>query len=710
MKTLYKSEYAQYNMLDYAMKLIGEVDLASKHILDIGCGYADIAQTLAKNHQYIGITEDEQTFQLLKSKDIEVHLYNRQNEQDIARYATGILSKRSVGLVCMFDYLGATQDPQALLEQLRGLCGELGAELLLSVPNIAHQDIAFKLLEGRFDYTQNGLLCSSFNTFFTQEKLAHMLKNSGFKETARNDYILEQTDQGFPKDSTLLSPSSLVYKHLSHVKRTIDPFAITYQFVRIYAALSEIKTEEAPVTKEERPFLSVIMRTQGMRMVAFREALLCLSAQTNTDFELLIVGHMIDNAVHEKVEALLREMPQALQDKTRIIKVNYGNRTAPLNEGFAHAKGEYVSIYDDDDIVFDHWVETFYKLYKKSPGCILHAYAATQRWYQKEKADGGVELSAASEMGLEYCMEYDPVNQLRENRCPTMSLAYPTYPFQKYNIRFNETLTTIEDWDFLMRTAALCGVADVPEVTSIYRLWIVGDSSRSIHSQNEWDINFHTSQDALDRNPVLLPSGSIQLIDELVQDKDEAESIEEDKGYSKLYYDKDGDGIKEEFCEKRFIRKARQNIDLTYYNMSSYPETYEVRWDPTEYEGVALQHFEAVIDYGDTIETVTAQDVSTNGNVAGDLIIFFCPDPQMTIPVKRGKCIQSIRIKGVYSREITGEMMEQAARVMSEAQIQEAEVRFQQERDSLQHQINLLSIRPPGFFARLRSRMSGRKE
>ena len=41
---------------------------------------------------------------------------------------------------------------------------------------------------------------------------------------------------------------------------------------------------------DDAPFLSVVMRTQGKRTNALKEALLCLNAQTDQDFEVIVMA------------------------------------------------------------------------------------------------------------------------------------------------------------------------------------------------------------------------------------------------------------------------------------------------------------------------------------------------------------------------------------------------------------------------------------
>ena len=174
----------------------------------------------------------------------------------------------------------------------------------------------------------------------------------------------------------------------------------------------------------EVPFLSVVMRTQGKRICALKEALLCLYAQTCRDFEVLLMAHNVDDAKTKEIEDLISSFPHDFLNKIRLIPVTGGTRTTPLIEGFKAARGIYISIYDDDDIVFDNWVETFRSLYDEAPGRILHAYATEQDWTVL-KSGGSISLTTCSAPKPVYCCKFNMVNQLSINRCPTMSLAFP---------------------------------------------------------------------------------------------------------------------------------------------------------------------------------------------------------------------------------------------------------------------------------------------
>ncbi len=65
------------------------------------------------------------------------------------------------------------------------------------------------------------------------------------------------------------------------------------------------------------------------------------------------------------------------------------------------------------------------------------------------------------------------------NYTPFMSIAFPRGAVHDLGLRFDETLDTTEDWDFIVRCAAALGVESIREPTCVYRWWVHTGSSRS---------------------------------------------------------------------------------------------------------------------------------------------------------------------------------------------------------------------------------------
>ncbi len=277
-----------------------------------------------------------------------------------------------------------------------------------------------------------------------------------------------------------------------------------------------MKTDAAADT---RPFLSIVTRTQGRRPHTLTEVLTCLTAQTDTDFEVLIMGHRLDAEGRSVVDRAIADVPTWMRDRIRQIDVNDGNRTRPLNVGFEAASGEYIAVLDDDDAVFGHWVETFHDLARANTGQVLRAMAALQS-VDTVVVRGAQGLRAEGTPEAFYPAIFNFYDHILENRTPTGSVAVPRSIFHDMGVIYDEDLSTTEDWDFHMRCISAAGIGNAPEITSIYRWWGAGESSRTVHENDEWLTNHHKIWDKWNAKPFTLPAGNVKPLVELLQQRD----------------------------------------------------------------------------------------------------------------------------------------------------------------------------------------------
>ncbi|MDH2092511.1 glycosyltransferase family 2 protein [Rhizobium pusense] len=271
---------------------------------------------------------------------------------------------------------------------------------------------------------------------------------------------------------------------------------------------------------KSRPTFTVLTRTQGKRLETLQEVFLCLSAQTYLDFEHLVIAHNADDDAIRHIKHLIDNQPSDFRNKIRFERVEGGTRTTPLNIGFSIANGLYVVILDDDDIVFAHWLETFAGIAARKPGALLRAVALRQE-FTWATVNGKRAARAISGMYNDYGPDFDFIQHLETNLTPPVSIAFPRYLFAEHGLRFDEALTTTEDWDYIMRCAAYVGVGVSDQITCIYRWWIAAESSREMHSQDEWILNHEVIQNRLNSTPVLLESRSIKTIRNISSKRDE---------------------------------------------------------------------------------------------------------------------------------------------------------------------------------------------
>ena len=265
-----------------------------------------------------------------------------------------------------------------------------------------------------------------------------------------------------------------------------------------------------PVYDESRPFLSVLLRTQGKRIEPFKDALLCLTAQTDQDFEIIVLQHNAEAEDAAAVRAVLDQLPPEFAERVSLAVVEGGTRATPLNEGVRRARGNFLAVFDDDDLLFGDWVEQFHIEAAKGGGRLLRAVVANQEASTEQWTLGLDGFRSTSRAVAEYESTFDQLQHLLVNQSPFMSWAFPRSLFFVYGVRFDEELTVCEDWDVILRGSLLCGVDDVPALTAIYRRWQDAESSYTAHSFESWRESEARVVDRIDQGVYMMPPGAIQ--------------------------------------------------------------------------------------------------------------------------------------------------------------------------------------------------------
>ncbi|TAM15666.1 MAG: methyltransferase domain-containing protein [Rhodanobacter sp.] len=518
--TLYENPYHHDNVYGHVVELLGRYSLQRNRVhLDFGCNVGPIAEHVRDQLEleYIGFDIDEEALTILRGRGFEAHRIDLSHAADAEAQIKRLVGDRMIGSISIIDTLEHLSNAPDVLAMLRRLATPECALLVSSVPNIAHRDVGLKLAFGMWDYTPTGLLDHTHVQFFTEKNLRLMMTHAGWHEIARNDVHIERSEQHFPAMHPAIAAGSALHGLFSHWRQHTEREDHIYQLVRSSLPGPATGPGHVRVAPEVKPpFLTVVTRTQGRRIDTLRDVLLCLSAQSDPDFEVCIIGHKLKDKDRLAVERVIEDTNADLRSRVRLIKADSGNRTYPLNVGFREARGDYVAILDDDDIVFGHWVEEFRKLAEQTPGTVLRATSVAQNWQPVQTAAGTLSVRAVGSPDAIYPNKFDHLEHLVENVTPPVSLAFPRAAFTDMHIEFDETLTTTEDWDFLMRTAAVCGVSSSSEITSIYRKWEGAESSFTIHGRQEWIDNHHAIWRKLDQAPLLLGPGAATRVRQLV--------------------------------------------------------------------------------------------------------------------------------------------------------------------------------------------------
>ncbi|MFE4712009.1 methyltransferase domain-containing protein [Paenibacillus sp. NPDC056722] len=512
----YKFQYAEDNVYGHVVNLLGQFEFPQQGVhLDIGCGWGAISDELIGDHKlhYIGIDADQDAVNHLHSEGKEAYCYQLSSYTANLEFIEKILNGRAVSSISIIDTFEHVLYIEDLLQTVSTLSKKHHAPVVISVPNFAHDDVVFKLLCHKFDETNTGLLDETHINIFTEEKLVNICKKHGMHQINKKDVILERSDQHFPKELLTLAETSSLRQLLLNLRGNMKSDGKVNQLVRMFIASHP---SQAPVKQQDRPFLSIVTRTVGDRPEELKEVLLCLTGQECTDFEVLVVGHNLTVENQLLVESIINANPEWIRSKIRLIRVNGGNRSTPLNFGFENARGQYITILDDDDIVFSNWVEEFKNLAKDNYGKILKSVSVRQEYEPTTTTFSKKSSRAVSGFLRDYPAEFDFITMLHHNQCPGLCLAFPRSIYHDFGLRFDETINTIEDWDFIVRSAFICGVASSHAVTNIYRWWLKGTSSQSLHNNQEWEDNYRYVQNKFNSQYLIMPPGNAKRIASLV--------------------------------------------------------------------------------------------------------------------------------------------------------------------------------------------------
>lgn len=144
-------------------------------VLDVGAGEGALgAQLKARGCKVVCLEVDEGRAVKAREKGLEVVVRSIE--------AAGIEDLGKFDVVVCADVLEHLLDPAGALLKLKGAL-EGNGKVLASIPNVAFYGVRLRLLVGRFDYTDTGILDRTHLRFFTRVTARRLLEEAGLKVT-----------------------------------------------------------------------------------------------------------------------------------------------------------------------------------------------------------------------------------------------------------------------------------------------------------------------------------------------------------------------------------------------------------------------------------------------------------------------------------------------------------------------------------------------
>lgn len=205
---------APNNPHSIALRFVGR----DQRVLEVGCWSGHVTEHLVANgNMVVGVEIDPGAAELAMRWADRVHVL----DLDVERLSA--VEHDRFDVIVLGDVLEHFRDPAAVLADLVTML-DPGGRLVISVPHVGHIDVRLHLLEGRWEYQQDGLLDRTHLRWFTRASLRELLASAGFVAVQLDPVIQERGASQLPMTAGLGG---------ADVDRLIrsDPDALIYQFV-----------------------------------------------------------------------------------------------------------------------------------------------------------------------------------------------------------------------------------------------------------------------------------------------------------------------------------------------------------------------------------------------------------------------------------------------------------------------------------------------
>lgn len=145
-------------------------------VLDIGCASGYLGSVLIKKgYKVYGVDVDPRAVKAAKSKGYEeVLVLDIESCEKYARF------RRYFDAIICADILEHLRRPDKVLLMLKEYL-KPGGFLIASIPNMAYWKIRLKLMLGKFEYEEHGILDKTHLRFFTLKTGKQLFERSGFR-------------------------------------------------------------------------------------------------------------------------------------------------------------------------------------------------------------------------------------------------------------------------------------------------------------------------------------------------------------------------------------------------------------------------------------------------------------------------------------------------------------------------------------------------
>ena len=332
------------------------VNAASKRILDVGCGAGMLGGSL-KQERGVEVWGVEYVPEVAKIAAERLdRVISGGIEDALAQLPDGYFDT----IICA-DVLEHLVDPWQVLNDLKIKLAP-GGDLVASIPNIRHWSVVSRLLEGRWEYADAGLLDRTHLRFFTRHDCMLMFEKAGYRINHGEATILHG-DNGIPEEIvTALGKSGLNVGTLSEESRHYQFLIKASPYAVDVRQIGGVQGHGDQSDLSQSGLATIVILTWN-QLEYTKACLASIAANTPEPYELIL----IDNGSVDGTVAWLREQVSS-DSRIRLIE-NTENRgfAAGCNQGINAARGEYILLLNNDTVVTPSWLAGMKELLNRYP-------------------------------------------------------------------------------------------------------------------------------------------------------------------------------------------------------------------------------------------------------------------------------------------------------------------------------------------------------
>jgi SAM-dependent methyltransferase len=206
--------FAENNPHAFAIRMVGR----GHDVLEVGCATGHVTEHLvAAGNRVTGVEVDAAAAEVARPLLRALHVV------DLDRTSLSTVEQQDFDVLVLGDVLEHFTDPRPVIADLLTLLRP-GGRVVISVPHVAHVDVRLMLLEGTWEYQDDGLLDRSHVRWFTRQGVAELLADVGLVATA-----VERVRVGVGGSNVPCHPEVHGAEVLEFIRA--DPEWDTYQFV-----------------------------------------------------------------------------------------------------------------------------------------------------------------------------------------------------------------------------------------------------------------------------------------------------------------------------------------------------------------------------------------------------------------------------------------------------------------------------------------------